>query len=787
MPRLSRCPRRASRAVFTVAVTLATAIAVGCGGDPPHPPAAKAGESGAASRASASASGRATDRAGLPAGPGHNADAASSSTWAVDPREPGPDLPPAGRSLFDFLVTERRRGEAVVDIPFPFTALLERIEARQQAHPYFSSPVGRVLIPLGRSLQRNTAAPDFFAHPRAVAAALAEPRADDAGGGMLLKNRLFLGYQEQSGLIEVISYNEAAGRFEFQLVKDYREGAEPKLVYARRTLCIACHQNAAPIFARPLWDETNASSAITARLAAEKRSFYGFPLSQGVDVAYALDNATDEANLVMPAQRVWRDACANGDPMRAAACRGELLRAALLWRLGGARFPPAFGERVEHTRLAAAWQRLWPGGLAVPTADIPNRDPLAANAAADETSPVGIGIGFPVPLAGLLAFSPVPAELEPLSPRAPAELWSIADDPDGAFIRVVAALARLFAAADIALIDDSLRSRGASAMREYLAECRLWRRRTESRTLKFECGEDRGGIGVRGRLSVTGNRARTGKLSAQIRKLRLDGDTIANLDAVDMELERPSDARVVSIDLRQSRTGLRVRTRAGDAVTRIEIRWTETAGAESFPGRAAVYVAQEGQLLERTIAALARATAGGDAESLTDRPLSRAVAMRELAAHLDIADRAWCCADTAGMPAPMVDREPAREGAADRSAFPLFHRYCAACHRSDAAFPPNFLAGDVKQVKARLAHCAERIYVRLSLWHGSRPDPPKIAMPPQSALGAHGLTAETWLRHPHLAELRAAAERMLAEEGRTTPDASALKLEDYEELRVCVP
>src|SRR3546814_5552801 len=99
------------------------------------------------------------------------------------------------------------------------------------------------------------AAPDFFAHPRIVAAVTGE--GDDAAA--LLKDRLYIGYQEQSALLEVISYNEAAGRFEFQLVHDYRAGATPRVSYARRELCAACHQNLAPIFSRPLRSEEHTS------------------------------------------------------------------------------------------------------------------------------------------------------------------------------------------------------------------------------------------------------------------------------------------------------------------------------------------------------------------------------------------------------------------------------------------------------------------------------------------------------------------------------------------------
>src|SRR5262245_13327842 len=181
--------------------------------------------------------------------------------WAVDPVRPGPDAPPAGRSLFDFVATVEAGGKRVYDIPFPFERLVERLEARSGCEPR-ERCAKQVLIPLGRSLQRLAAAPEFFRYPRVVVTIDAESRR----GGLLLKDRIYLGYQGQAALIEVISYNEAAGRFEFQIVSDYRRGGSPQVVYARRAVCAACHQNPAPMFSLPLWEETNANERVAARL-----------------------------------------------------------------------------------------------------------------------------------------------------------------------------------------------------------------------------------------------------------------------------------------------------------------------------------------------------------------------------------------------------------------------------------------------------------------------------------------------------------------------------------------
>jgi cytochrome c553 len=324
--------------------------------------------------------------------------------WAVDPGQPGPDLPPAGRSLFDFIAAD--------GVPFPFEALVRKVEQRAGcARP--EACTRAVLIPLGRSLQRTAGAPDFFAHPRAVVAVTGE-----GGGPIYAKDRLYLGYQERSGIVEVVSYNEQAGRFEFQIVRDYRAGAKPTVVYAARAVCTACHQNQAPLFSRPVWDETNANPAVAEKLGRER--IHGIDVRRGVDIPNAIDDATDRANLVAVIQRMWRDACD-------ADCRAGAVAAAWRYRRSGERELDAGGW---SDALAAGFRRAWPEGLAIPNPDIPNRDPFL-HAGGREG----------------VAQSHVAAAFEPLAPRPPLEVWR-ADDP-GLARRFVSGLAAMLSERDV--------------------------------------------------------------------------------------------------------------------------------------------------------------------------------------------------------------------------------------------------------------------------------------------------------------------------------------------------
>src|SRR5690606_25201029 len=188
---------------------------------------------------------------------------------------------------------------------------------------------------------------------------------------LMLKDRLFLGFQDEAGVIEVISYNEQAGRFEFQVVEGYRAGETPRVRYARRAVCSACHHAGAPIFSRPGWDETNANPAVARALSVHATAFHGVAVKRGVDVPNAIDDSVARANRIALAQTLWRRACdtvrpaagsaagqAASDPV---ACREALLLATLERRL--ARATAGAPAQPRLAPLLAAWQALWPQGL----------------------------------------------------------------------------------------------------------------------------------------------------------------------------------------------------------------------------------------------------------------------------------------------------------------------------------------------------------------------------------------------------------------------------------------
>ncbi|HVR09378.1 MAG TPA: hypothetical protein VMW75_15120 [Thermoanaerobaculia bacterium] len=811
--------------------------------------------------------------------PAPSAATTAAIAWAVDPAAPGPNLPPAGRSLFDQLTSDPAApagGGSGANVPFPFAALVRWIEERVGSDPAGQAPLRRVLIPFSRSLQRNAASPDFFTYPRAVLAVDGEP--DPARGtvaGPLLKDRLFLGYQEKAGVLEVISYNDEAGRFEFQVVRDYRPGGEPSVAYAQRSLCASCHQNGAPIFSRQLWDETNANPRIAAELRRRGRELYGFPLEQGVDVPYAFQAAADRANLLAVYQRLWRDGCGAGDGKRQNDCRTALFVAVLQDALtAGRRFDAgadAFRRRFAEP-FAANWRRLWPHGLAIPDADLPNRDPLAGSPSEPKQYSVSqqLASSEAALLAEVVRRSQIPARLEPLSPRPPLESWT---PGDGTVERLVTGLADFLPLGDTLTLDRRLFDLGSAPgqpRRTHAAPCRFELRRPAPGAgtasgpaavdrIKFACGAGDGapaGLALAGRVFLDGERIAGG----EVETVALDGrEEMTDLAVTGGSLAHPRGDEPghgswqLRLSLGEKLSSLHARLARGDAVedlvltlpspgpeplpsaraprslgpeTRSPVPQPLPSGPGPLPpgqgplpsgpeprqppaaaaplaGRAELRLLEDFARAESAVAALSAAAPEHGGGVFGDAPFRGAALIGALFARLGLdvppnaaapaaaerspaataAAAAAAAAAVAAAEAAGLTPQPASASPAVRT----FLRYCASCHRTADPSPPNFLAGDAGRISANLAHCAERLFFRLSMWQLAAEGRAKTPMPPASALRGLEIDPESWPRHPDLALLTGYAENVLRRQTGEAPRLDALAARGYEGLRSCLP
>ena len=562
-----------------------------------------------------------------------------------------------GRSLFDCLVASSPGGRLRYDIPFPFAALLRSIRAQLTSSQTAHSPLPVVLIPRGRSLQRAAAAPDFFKFPRLVAAAVGEPAgASGKHARLFLRDRLFLGYQPKADAIEVISYNETAGRFEFQVVQDYRRGAIPRVVYASRPLCLSCHQNAAPIFSRQPWSESTANVAVTAALkeqagnlrAAPKGradgspvapkgkadEFNGAEVDRGLAHASAIDSAAARANLFAAYQQLWRRGCqVPGDASGSVACRAGAFALALRYRLSGENNLFSQDVTAYASALRSLDERastLWPDGLAVAEFHIPDRNPFLPNSLGD-------------------------ADLEPILPRSTMDQWSFAQR--SAQQRLARGIGQMLAATDVRTLDKYLfRAARSRPVDRYSAACSFSRHRSH---LNFHCASKARNSTpdwtMQGRLYLV-----RGKLSHGAVDNMSFGTTeeLRDLSLTPTQLKR--DVRRSQAEFLLTRFGLHARRANGNALISVGLSWDEPAlrsllrsrpppvaaqsAARSVQGVALLASANDFAQVLPAIASMAAKTREGLSTEFSDRPF-RAAIVASLFKRLGLQHRPLLCPD----------------------------------------------------------------------------------------------------------------------------------------------
>lgn len=337
---------------------------------------------------------------------------------------PEQDLPPDGtRSLFDHLIAQND------GLPYPFEKLVSAI---QKLSPDDQAPLV-LMIPDGRSLLKAQA---NYHQPRVLVAYDFQAPNNAVNLGLAPRGQLFLGFVEGASEIEVISYNEAAGRFEFQLVQDYRADGIPKLVYAQRAICTTCHQGGTPIFPERPWNETNGQPETAAKISEARNGqpYLGFPLSVPLSVPERFDELTDIGTFIHSTQRAWLDGCGSGG----VECRRQMLKLALQYLHAPAEFSPASADAEKLRTLQSV---NWPKeGIAVNEGDIKVRDPLGERKGIKgyfrtlfaPKIEVGAGAKNNEDLAAFDKLPKLPAALDPLTPRAPDRVLT-ARDLDGAF------------------------------------------------------------------------------------------------------------------------------------------------------------------------------------------------------------------------------------------------------------------------------------------------------------------------------------------------------------------
>ena len=678
--------------------------------------------------------------------------------WIAHPSAPGPDVPPAGRSLFDQLFASYAAGELTYHVPYPFEALRASLAARLEQGE--STPLLQVLIPHGRSLHREAAAPDYFKSPRVVLTIEAQPLTLENEAGLALSRKFYIGYQPRAEQLEIISYNNDAGRFEFQVVSDYAAGKTPSVRYASRALCMSCHQNAGPIFAATPWRETNFDTNIAMRLAKEQPERYRTTMAalSGHDAAL-IDYSTDRANYFSPYQLLWQEACGGQTPDDEASvrCRAGVLKAMLQYRLTHDIAYDHTDFRYANNTLSAFydnWRARWPAGLYVATADIPDRDPREP--------------------------TPGNSVLDPLVQREPQAFWP--EPIDMVASGMVTRLSEFIIDADIQRYDSYLkRVSRASARNSFDSVCEIQpgSPRLTGAPIKFVCGDSQS-VQAYIELVIQDDQV----VGGHIFELHLPGNTFLwSANMAETTLTKTSGRNILNASL--ARAG-QISTRLADGrrLESIVLRWLgENYSVDLIGGEASVTVTlvDEFAPLDDAIEAMARETLAGKSDALAAKPFRRQPIVSDLNRHLGLAELDWCC----DLP-PVSSNQAYAPARIESDSLQPFQDYCGRCHSSSGHYPPGFLHGAEPDIKRHLAECAPRILHRLALWGEHSQSRARSPMPPASALALIGHNESSWLASETLSNLTDTTRVLLAEVLGQQVSETALDV-DYDTLPPCTP
>ena len=284
------------------------------------------------------------------------------------------DLPPRGRSYFDYMLASAGIAYDGKPLPAKGNPFVQLVHDMNKQTFFFAG-----LFPYGRSLQKMAAYPDSLRYPRVILASTA----DKQNTNMPFTGRLFVGYVEPAGKLEVISYNPAMGRYEFQVVTNFYPGGKAKLSYVDRKVCMRCHQGGVPIFAGGDWLEATAFNP-ELRAAAEKAigaaNYMGIPLardqpSEVFDLISRPERVDDMVTFgarIIGYQKAMHSMCSQEkSKKKILACRKELVKWMIVTNLDAGLTLPA-----NKSLIAKFNRELSKGFVSVPTDKIEDHNPM---------------------------------------------------------------------------------------------------------------------------------------------------------------------------------------------------------------------------------------------------------------------------------------------------------------------------------------------------------------------------------------------------------------------------
>ncbi len=660
--------------------------------------------------------------------------------------------PERGCSLFDRLFASSDPGRGR-DIPVPFESFLRAIKVHLPENDGSArTSLKTVLIPIGRSLQRDAAAPDFYKYPRIVAAFDTLSRSK-----WLMKDRLFLGYQERAAAIEIISWSEDTGRFEFQVIEDYAPGLVPSVHYANRAVCTSCHQNGAAIFPVSSWQETNINRDVAKKIGEFHNRFHGLEIAPEHAGAGFIDASAARANLFAIYQKIWREGCHDRqDDGLARRCRAGVFLSALKLRFSVLpiidRQDPLYRDFFEPVSRRN-WENTWPEGIRIQDSNI-----------VDRVIPDGT------------VNAAVHYRHDPLNPRPPVLIWR----GEKALDRIIEGLAeRSLAEHDLVALDDRLATLAGISRATPAGPCKLKFEGADNRTeVALDCQLENSVDGVVydlfGELTLRTN----GHIGAPTNWMKFGvGGAFGDLRVANGS-GRAANGAITFIVARRYGP-LRPRLPNGSALGRVRIRWPDdvvdkSGAATKVHGVGTIEIVDDFQVVERALYSLIETDSPDRGDRFGDSPFRGSLLIRSIINHIDNPE-----GDSSREPKLVAGTTPRVQQMTGNDDSPLI-RYCGRCHSGDTTVPPGFLNGEPEAIEAKLNQCAPRMAIRLSMWRRRPDERIKAPMPPPNVLAEFGYSHDDWLASDALTELIETLARYAG------AGADPGTVEEYETLAPCL-
>lgn len=672
----------------------------------------------------------------------------NKASW-VNPRDQvGEDIPAQGYSLFDRVFSVKDNGVYRHDIPYPFDRLLDKLSKLTDQPDAKKSNLKFALFPNGRSLTRNSSAPEFFKYPRIIVTVDAEAKIKDGQYGPLLKDRLYIALTEKDNVLEVISYNDIAQRFEFQIVHDYGENKTPSVIYAQRSLCLSCHQNHAPIFPNAPWDETNFNEKIFSEIKAVRNDFYGFTTAvPALSSTNDIDRSTNRATRLPIYHALWQKSCmTSAESERTSQCRAQLLKSMLQYQLSNRTGFDGQSTSFEARFISVvtdAWRKHWPNGLAIPSANITDRNPFVEKMV-------------------------VSSKFDPLRIRDPETIWFGENLRD--VKQVIAGLSQQIHSHDINNLDKYLMQNARdSGYTRFASDCMLTPTRATLQHIsaKIHCIDrqraEKNNFELIGKIGI--NRIKN-IVSGRFNSIKLaNGSLLYDVKFGPVKLGSSTKWLVSDFEVHHKKSKLSVRAVDGNAVVNFQLKIDANQlkmKDENINAELTFSLANDFLLVSNAIDVMLRDKTNAYDALFDADPFNSYLVMKELFSVLD-ADESMlmgaCCQThpdglekkALGIGEFLNDQDIDLEESPINS---VFLTLCGACHRTGLSLPPSFMSGDQEQIKRNLTRCAPRIAYRLQMWRTAIAERPKSPMPPvPPKVNGYQFNQLNWVSNPVIERL----------------------------------